>query len=245
MHIGSFEFKPALWPSIAALIIVPLFCGLGVWQLGRAADKEQRLQAYAQSEQFGPANIGLSEVFDATAGYRRVRLTGHYDAEHAFLLDNQIRDGRAGYHVFTPLLLTDHRAILVNRGWIPQGATRRDLPVMPTPFGEVSITGVLSPEPGYGMLLGKDIESDKRWPRVVQAIILPRLQQELPVELAPQILLLDPAEEGGFVRQWTIVQFGPERNRGYAFQWFSMAAAVLFIYIGVNTRRRARLTEES
>jgi surfeit locus 1 family protein len=245
MQIGSFEFKPALWPTIAALVIVPGFCGLGIWQLDRAADKQERLQAYAQSEQFGPANINLGQVFDATPGYRRVRLTGHYDGQHQFLLDNQMQDGRVGYHVFTPLLITSSRAILVNRGWLPQGTSRSELPALTTPQGEVSMTGVLSPEPGYGMLLGDDIESDKIWPRVVQAIVLPRLQHELSdVELAPQVLLLDPDEAGGFVRIWKIVQFGPERNRGYAFQWFSMAAAVLIIFIVVNTRRRVRVTEE-
>lgn len=245
MQIGSFEFKPALWPTLAALVIVPGFCALGIWQLGRAADKQERLQAYAQSEQYGPANINLSQLFDATPGYRQVRLTGHYDGQHQFLLDNQMQDGRVGYHVFTPLLITDSRAILVNRGWLPQGTSRSELPALTTPQGEVSMTGVLSPEPGYGMLLGKDIESDKIWPRVVQAIVLPRLQHELnDVELAPQVLLLDPNEAGGFVRIWKIVQFGPERNRGYAFQWFSMAAAVLLIFIVVNTRRRVRITEE-
>lgn len=245
MQIGSFEFKPALWPTLAALVIVPGFVGLGIWQLGRAVDKQERLQAYAQSEQFGPANINLSQVFDAKQGYRQVRLTGHYDGQHSFLLDNQMQEGRVGYHVFTPLLITNDRAILVNRGWLPQGTSRSELPALTTPPGEISITGVLSPEPGYGMLLGDDIESDKIWPRVVQAIVLPRLQQELSnVELAPQVLLLDPDEAGGFVREWKIVQFGPERNHGYAFQWFSMAAAVLIIFIVVNTRRRVRVTEE-
>ena len=68
MQIGSFEFKPALWPTIAALIIVPVFCGMGIWQLSRAVDKQERLQAYVQSEQFGPANIGLDQVFDAQPG---------------------------------------------------------------------------------------------------------------------------------------------------------------------------------
>ncbi len=244
MQIGSFEFKPALWPTIAALIIVPGFCGMGIWQLSRAVDKQERLQAYVQSEQFAPANIGLDQVFDAQPGFRQVRLTGHYDIQHQFLLDNQMQAGSVGYHVFTPLLLTDQHAILVNRGWLPQGATRLDLPVIATPEGSVTITGVLSPAPGYGMLLGDDIESDKVWPRVVQAIVLTRLQREMSGELAPQVLLLDPAEPGGFVREWKIVQFGPERNRGYAFQWFSMAAAVLFIYIGVNTRRIRRVSGE-
>jgi len=101
----------------------------------------------------------------------------------------------------------------------------------------VAIVGVLAPEPGHGLLLGADIESDMRWPRVVQAIVLSRLQRDLAYELAPQILRLDPAERAGFVRKWEIVKAGPERNLGYAFQWFTMAVAVLVIFLAVNTQR--------
>ena len=245
MRIGPFEFKPGLWPSIATLVVFPLLCGLGIWQLDRAAAKSERVQAYSQREQAGPVSIDARGAFDAVPGYRQVRLTGRYDARHQFLLDNQVQGGNVGYHVFTPLLFAGERqAILVNRGWLPQGASRHELPALPAPEGEVSITGVLGPAPGHGVLLGKDIESDKIWPRVVQAIVLPRLARDLSAELAPQVLLLDPSEAGGFIREWKIVQFGPERNLGYAFQWFMMAAAVLVIFIVVNTRRVERASEE-
>jgi surfeit locus 1 family protein len=31
--------------------------------------------------------------------------------------------------------------------------------------------------------------------------------------------------------------FGPERNVGYAVQWFGLAVALLIIYLVVNTRK--------
>ena len=243
MRIASFEFKPALWPTVAALVLVPFLSGMGVWQLSRAAEKEQRLQEYGQRNQAGIVNVDANNVFDTVSGYRQVRISGQYDSEHAFLLDNQVHNGVVGYHVFSPLRLGDNRLILVNRGWIPQGVSRDVLPVFSTPETEVTILGVLSPAPGHGMLLGDDIQSNVIWPRVVQAVILPRLRLELNFELAPQILLLDPAEADGFMREWKIVQFGPEKNLGYAFQWFMMAVAVLIIFIVVNTRRINRVAE--
>jgi surfeit locus 1 family protein len=33
------------------------------------------------------------------------------------------------------------------------------------------------------------------------------------------------------------LRFGPERNVGYAVQWFGLAAALLVIYLVVNTRK--------
>ena len=42
----------------------------------------------------------------------------------------------------------------------------------------------------------------------------------------------------GFERVWRPVRgIGPQRHRGYAFQWFSLALALLVIYVVVNTRR--------
>ena len=245
MRIGRFEFKPGLWPTLATLVLLPLLCGLGFWQIDRAAAKRELLDGYARYSHAAPVSVAAGAAFDVAQRYHHVRITGRFDVGHQFLLDNQVHEGVPGYHVFTPLLFADgRRAILVNRGWMALGVSRRELPALPTPEGTVSITGVLAPVPGHGVILGADIETDTIWPRVVQAIELSRLQRDVKVELAPQIILLDPEEGAGFVRQWKIVQFGPERNLGYAFQWFTMAAAVLAIFIGVNTRRKARGKEE-
>lgn len=241
MRIGRFEFIPGLWPTMATLVLLPLLCGLGFWQIDRADAKRELLDGYALHSHAAPVSVDAAAAFDVAQQYHHVRIAGRYDVAHQFLLDNQVNDGVAGYHVFTPLLLADgRRAILVNRGWLAPGASRQDLPAVPAPAGPVTLTGVLAPLPGHGVLLGADIETDTRWPRVVQAIEPTRLQRDLDVSLAPQIVLLDASEPAGFRRQWQIVGFGPERNLGYAFQWFAMAAAVLAIYIGVNTRRCAR-----
>jgi surfeit locus 1 family protein len=237
MRIANFEFKPALWPSMAALVLIPFLSSLGVWQLNQASEKEQRLQDYAQRDKTGLVLTDSSAVFEQHSGYKQVQIKGHYLVNRSFLLDNQIHQSAVGYHVFTPLQLDDKRLILVNRGWIAMGASRDALPAIPTPEDEVTISGVLSPPPGYGLLLGDDIQTNTLWPRVVQAVVLTRLATELNTELAPQIILLDPNAADGFVRQWKIVKFGPEKNLGYAFQWFMMALAVLIIFIVVNTRR--------
>ena len=42
------------------------------------------------------------------------------------LIDNKVHDGRAGYHVVTPLVLADGRVVLVDRGWIAAGRVARD-----------------------------------------------------------------------------------------------------------------------
>jgi surfeit locus 1 family protein len=53
--------------------------------------------------------------------------------------------------------------------------------------------------------------------------------------LQPIVILLDPdSSNGGFVRQWARLDAGIATHQGYAFQWFSLAAALAAIYILVS-----------
>ena len=64
------------------------------------------------------------------------------------------------------------------------------------------------------------------------------IAERLGVELLPVLVLLSPAEPAGFSRRWEPeAEFGPDRHRGYAAQWFALAAALAAIYFVVNLRR--------
>jgi cytochrome oxidase assembly protein ShyY1 len=54
---------------------------------------------------------------------------------------------------------------------------------------------------------------------------------------AADLILLDPEEPDGFVRNWTAPGFPPMRHVGYAVQWFGLALALLVIYIVTNFHR--------
>ncbi len=60
----------------------------------------------------------------AHGGSGVVEVAGRYDAGRQILIDNRVHAGRAGYHVVTPLVIEDGRAVLVNRGFVPAGPTR-------------------------------------------------------------------------------------------------------------------------
>ena len=40
MVILNRRFRPTLWPTLAAAALLPLLLGLGIWQYGRAQEKD-------------------------------------------------------------------------------------------------------------------------------------------------------------------------------------------------------------
>ena len=62
--------------------------------------------------------------------YQHVRAEGRYEPERQVLLDNMpSQAGFPGFRVLTPFRREgSERLLLVDRGWVPLGATRQDLP---------------------------------------------------------------------------------------------------------------------
>jgi surfeit locus 1 family protein len=128
--------------------------------------------------------------------------------------------------------------VLVNRGWVPMGKDRTQLPSLPGPEGGLTVNAMVTLPPEKAFRLGAAEEMHAGWPQVVQQIELPTLEQRLGTTLLPVILLLDADDDHGFVRAWRPVYgITPDKHRAYALQWFTLALVLLLIYVGVNTRR--------
>ncbi len=127
-----------------------VFVSLGYWQLGRAHEKQALFDAFMQGSQDTVDATGLG--FDELARYQHVRLRGAYDATRQILLDNMPSvTGRPGFRVLTPFERADGRGwVLVDRGWVPLGATREDLPDVTVGVREREVSGILDvlPIPG-------------------------------------------------------------------------------------------------
>jgi len=238
MKIGPLEFSPGLWPTLVTLVLFGFLIALGFWQLDRA---EQKRVLFAQyGEEPDQTVFRLEGELKSVAGlnYRSAVVTGHYDTHHQFLLDNRTHAGQAGYHVLTPFLIRDSGvAVLVNRGWIPLGQRRDKLPDVTVSGQTQQISGRIKIPPEKVFMLGEE-PPRQLWPWRIQQIRIEALSVELGRPLLPVTLLLDAGEPEGYIRQWKpVAGFGPERNIGYAVQWFGLAITLLVIYLAVNTRR--------
>lgn len=232
-------FRPSWIPTVLMLVLVPLFVSLGLWQVRRADEKQSLMQLQQSRSLESPVKLlpEMSELGEFR--YRPVVVSGNYDTEHQILLDNQVFNGQAGYHVVTPLRLQGGRVgVLVNRGWVPMNPDRRQLPGVPAPAGPIELTGTLDKFAAVGLKLkGADIPSPG-WPAVVQIADADRLRERLGYPLLPYQVLLAPAEPGGFDRAWRQTDLHPEKSRGYALQWFAFAATTIALYFWYGFKRK-------
>jgi surfeit locus 1 family protein len=51
------------------------------------------------------------------------------------------------------------------------------------------------------------------------------------------LVLLDPGEPDGYVRDWSPPGFPPIRHIGYAVQWFALALTLFILWVVTNLRR--------
>ncbi len=224
-------------PIVAYAFFMVLLLALGNWQLGRAEGKRRYLSMQAQALVAETIILnGIIQENTATPRYKKAQAIGHYDAQHQFLIDNQVNGGKAGYFVLTPFLLKGQaKAVLVNRGWIPLTGDRAMLPTVAASGEETTLSGRVNAFPSVGVkLTGADIPTEG-WPSVVQVVDPQILAKKLGYPLLNFQLELDKNLPGGFKRDWlTMAIMQPEQHIAYAIQWFALAftLTVLFIWYG-------------
>lgn len=239
MRISSYEFRPGFVPTLAVVLVLPLLTALGFWQINRAKQTQAYLDSLQAGRHAAAVNLNTGQPDYSVVHHRVATARGRYDSTHQFLLDNQISKGSVGYHVLTPLRLGDGSpAILVDRGWVPASFDRKVLPAVSVKEVERSVSGIVDKGPSVGIRLGKAYMGGGSWPRRIAYVDFSYIAQALPYQVAPYLIRLDPRAADGFVREPPKPAMGPEKNLGYAAQWFAMATAVVIIYLLVNLKRR-------
>ena len=243
LRFGSRVFEPRAFTTLLALLLVAALVALGRWQLQRA-DQKQALYTLFDSGQ--DATQPVDAATPRLPRYQHVTALGAYDSARQILIDNMSNaEGRAGYYVITPFALRGGGWILVNRGWVPVGASRAARPSVAVTAQEREIKGRADELPRAGLQLGPRLPLAPPYPVVANFPTQPEIAALLHENAwtpAANLVLLDPGEPDGYLRQWQPPGFPPIRHIAYAVQWFSLAAALVVIYIVTNLRRSERKT---
>lgn len=253
--------KPQAWVAVLAMLLgVALACALGVWQLGRAAQKNQ-WQAAQQAQLQAPAldGAGMAQLLQgqhlptatppAAAMHRPVQLRGQWLAAHTVYLDNRQMQGRPGFYVITPLQLEHGGVVLVQRGWVPRNFEQRQAVVaVDTPGGTVQLQGRTAAAPAQLWRMGDGDGVDATQPQIRQNLDLPRFAQDSGLPLWPLTVVQTGAASEGLLRDWPQPGSGVATHYGYAFQWFAMAAVLmgmLLWFFVLQPARRARQSRQA
>ena len=239
-------------PMLAGVALIALTCSLGRWQLSRAHERIERQARIVALENAPPQRVTAQPVAADSVMYRPVLLRGTFDVAHTVLLENRphVTNGvsRPGFEVLIPLRLegAGGRAVLVDRGWLPRDAADRTrIAPYTTPAGEVQVEGTAVPHASRVFSLGSKDGADEVGQRLRQNIDLDAFSREIGVPLQPFVVQQQSDAQDGLLRDWPRADLGADRNYGYAFQWFAMAAAVLGLMVFYSVRRYRRLAGTS
>lgn len=226
---------PQWLPFVIGFALVLQFAGLGGWQISRGLEKRAQQELYSDDAGFSAWSPG-AEV----RPYQRLKVSGQFDTEHQFLLENIILNGRYGYYVVTPLITSeDMPVLLVNRGW----KERTDAPVtaadLAVSTNEMEVRGRAGSLPKAGYKMGDAIPLGSPWPKRAVYPNTAEIVAALGRDVQPFVLLMEPGDDLGFVRHWTPEEMGPGRHFAYALQWFAMGAVLAVLLIWHYRRRRA------
>ncbi|WP_406287702.1 SURF1 family protein [Embleya sp. NBC_00896] len=228
------------WIAMALLVVVliPIMVRLGFWQFHRHENKVAHNDLISDNRKREPAPaaeiLTVGAKLSAKSQWRQVTATGRYDSEHQVLVRQRSQNDVVGYYVVVPLITTDGRALLVNRGWVANAATAEDVPDVPaTPTGQVTVTGRLRPdETRENSGIGDRPVPQGQVLRISGFELAPKLKLPYPVfggyiELTEQTPA--PAKVPAAVPAPDDEDLGP--HLAYAVQWWIFAFALLAMYV--------------
>jgi cytochrome oxidase assembly protein ShyY1 len=228
----------------AALVVVGLSIAcvfLGRWQWGRHEGKLAMAQQVDRA--YGAAPVSLADLLPTTSQplpkdveWRPVQLRGRYLEDETVVVRNRPNEnGEFGYEVVVPFRVDGGPILLVDRGWIPNGASGARPDTLPAPPpGQVTVVARLRPaEPPITRVAPTGQAERIDVPRLTAAVSGPAvtgayavLAQEQPAPATAPAVIPRPDED-----------LGP--HLAYAVQWW-LGAIVVWVLLVVYARKEAQ-----
>ena len=216
--------------TLATWAMIALTFSLGRWQLNRAAyktDLAASIEARGREPALDAAAL-LARPDLSDQLHRSVTVRGQWLADKTVYLDNRPMGGRVGFWVLAPLQIEGSaQAVLVQRGWIARDfLDRQRLAAVQTPSGTVEVLGRLALWPGKLYAF----ETDER-SLIRQNLDIGAYRQETGLPLIDALVVQTGEGSEGLQRNWDAPNLGVDKHHGYAFQWFSLSALLIVLYL--------------
>ena len=232
-------------PFIATIVVMAIGIALGNWQTHRAAEKVAIEQAMQTRSSEAALSLDDKNPIGELSEFRRVQLDGEFIAGWPLYLDNRPYQGKAGFVMLMPLrIASSGQVVLVARGWLPRDATERTrLPVIAVPPGIVRIEGVVRHSASRVMQLGA--EEAPVPGAIIQNFKLSEFSRSSGLALQTFIIEQTNDTADGLGREWPQPSAGVDKHRGYAFQWYALAATAFLFFLVTGFRRANKPANKS
>ena len=216
--------------------IVLLCVGLGSWQVQRLFWKERLIAERAAAVAAAPVSAAGITTAAADMEFHHVSDEGVFLNDKEIFLGATSEGGANGYQILTPLKEPDGRIVFVNRGFVPAEFKARAKRIAGEPAGPVRIEGLLRlPPNGRPNWFLPDNRPDMNYWFWVD---LPAMAAADKLDgAAPFYIDADATPNpGGWPRGGVTRLALPNDHLQYAITWFSLAIAMIVIYVLFHRR---------
>ncbi|MFA0224156.1 SURF1 family protein [Vibrio splendidus] len=245
------------WIAVVLTVVsVGILIKLGLWQLDRGNEKlryEQQLSERAQQ-----SSRSLDTVISKWKGSRtqaqgaseqqflnglKVDVELETSSGLVVLLDNQINQGTVGYVIYMlgevrfkdeNNSLVAEKQLLIDLGFVAASNDRRELPqlgniTLPTNMSGRLYTRSVNP-------LSHELGLENTTPKRIQNINITALSEYTGQAVLPFVFQPQSLESWPYELLWRPTAMKSEKHFGYSFQWFVMAAVLLFLMLLIGYR---------
>ncbi len=233
-----FKGRRWIW-TVLMICVVCMDLGLARWQFQRYQLRRMEQQRLTQQVRRDTMVLPLSRAEAESVDdvlYRQAVVTGVFDFKNQFAWVGPKDRMGAGPHLVTPLRLSDGTVTLVDRGWLPRGYNTPDrwseFNKQPAaPMEGILLPGSPVPDPEF---LARQARPVLFWSKMD----LPEIEAQMPYDLKPYYLHLEPAATAGRdapitypVKTWYTLRTPPSMHAGYVVQWVMAALATALFYL--------------
>ncbi|MEZ9183134.1 SURF1 family protein [Vibrio splendidus] len=245
------------WIAVVLTVVsVGILIKLGLWQLERGNEKLRYEQQLSERAQQSPRS--LDTVISEWKGSRtqaqgsselpslnglRVDVELETPSGLVVLLDNQINQGTVGYVIYMlgevrfedeNNSLVAEKQLLIDLGFVAASNDRRELPqlgniTLPTNMSGRLYTRSVNP-------LSHELGLENTTPKRIQNINITALSEYTGQAVLPFVFQPQSLESWPYELLWRPTAMKSEKHFGYSFQWFVMAAVLLFLMLLIGYR---------
>jgi surfeit locus 1 family protein len=234
------RFRPRLWPTVFAVPIVLICLALGSWQIARLHWKEGLIAARAAAVAAPAVPVPDNRTAARGMEFRHVTDEGVFLNDNEILLAATSEGGTSGYQILTPLREKSGRIVFVDRGFVPAALRDRAKRIAGDPIGPVRIAGLLrlppQHRPNWFVPDNRPDRNDWFWVDLGAMAAADKLEH-----VALFYVDADATPNPGGWPQGGVTPLAlPNNHLQYAITWFSLAVAMIVIYVLFHRRNAER-----